>query len=285
MARKTAFLILLCVCALRLGAEKARVEYHSEASIDWSGGEFLLDIWVESPDRLTPHTRYTIEQTVQEDLPGIFMNAVQSIGVDSRFDVKDAIRRDLRMLDRLKLLVPRGIKRAAHYVRGMGSVYIRYAFPLYGEQGLVASFVSHRQPYPLRRILGFVPVGNFTGIVIYAKGAYPLYGKEQNGNLEQCLFPRIYDENMEIVLEKERCDPQSLIERGMVAYTSDLDLRPFSARIGPYPVYVSARGIFGVNNRDILIPKESAERLLASPVTRRLLTQGRVLIIMDSIED
>jgi hypothetical protein len=285
MRKETLTCILLSILLLPAGAEIFQQEYDVESSIDWSSGEFLLDIRIASPGHLTPGTRYGIEQIVHEDLPGIFLGEIERIVVNSRYTVGTAISQDPYLLDKLKRILPSGTKRAANYERDMAAIRVLYAFPLYGEHGLFGAFVTHLRPYPLRRVLGFVPEGNFTGIVIYAQGTYPLYGKSESGRLTQCLFPRIYDQNMEIVLEKERCDPQSLKRWGMVAYSTSLDLRSFNARIGTSPVYISARRLFGINNTDILIPGESADRLLASPKSRGLLEQGRIVVIVDPPEE
>ena len=59
--------------------------------------------------------------------------------------------------------------------------------------------------------------------------------------MDRVYETRIYDENMEIVLEMERCDPADLIRWGMAAYSTSLDLRPFiHLRCGHQPAIAMA---------------------------------------------
>ena len=65
----------------------------------------------------------------------------------------------------------------------------------------------------------------------------------------------------------------------MIAYTTDPSDRGPADRIGSNPLRILARGVFGRNDTDLLIPTESAHRLLATADNRRLLREGRILVV------
>ena len=54
----------------------------------------------------------------------------------------------------------------------------------------------------LRRPLGYAASRAFTGLVIHAQGPLPSVGTGTTAVLRPALFPRIWDENMDLVLEK-----------------------------------------------------------------------------------
>jgi hypothetical protein len=154
-----------------------------------------------------------------------------------------------------------------------------YEYPLFGDEGLVSHLIDHRRPFPIPPILGAIPTARFTGLVIYAAEAIPAHGLNEDRLPKPCLFPRIFDQEMELVLDSTMCDPAFLLRWGMIEYSSDLDLRRFSDRIGVNPMTVMARGVFGRNDTDLIIATEAARRLRASPEGRQALREGRILVI------
>ena len=55
-------------------------------------------------------------------------------------------------------------------------------------------------------------------------------------------------------------------------------------RAGPLPLRLVARGVFGDNATDIVIPTEGALQLLTLPENMQLLRDGKIVIIYDSLE-
>jgi hypothetical protein len=137
----------------------------------------------------------------------------------------------------------------------------------------------------VERRLGFVPSRNFTGLVIYAGGELPAHGKDIRQQVRPAVFPTLYDEDMNPVLSVEMCEPTYLRRWGMVAYAESEDDSLLLERIGAAPLRTVARGVFGINATDLLLPKEAVDRLLVREANRELLSQGRILIVIDTSED
>lgn len=284
------FLILLITFAFAVSGIDAIRSEESKSSpaaitshwIDWQRGKFVIQATVETATPHTPKTRYEAERRVANLIPIVFIEQVADISVDSYQRIGDTYREDGETLERLKELAHSGKKESASYTADMKNVRVTYTFPVFGERGLLSLFVSHRRSYPIRKALGFVPTKGYSGIVIYAKGLYPLYGKAREGSLKPGLFPKIFDEGMKTVVEKEQCDPESLKRWGMAQYSDSLALERFGPRIGRFPLHIIARGIYGKNGTDIIIPTEDAQQILARRENRDLLVQGRILIIVDN---
>jgi hypothetical protein len=98
------------------------------------------------------------------------------------------------------------------------------------------------------------------------------------------LFPRIWDEQMNLLLDKGMCAPESLARWGMVGYSQAVDDPAADLRVGNVPLRLAARGVFGDNDTDIVISMDGARQLLALPENIALLQTGRIVIVYDSLE-
>ena len=173
---------------------------------------------------------------------------------------------------------------SARFSKDLHKVQVSYRYSFYGSTGLIAPFVQHERPYPIRRLLGFVPSRTFTGLVIYARGELPWHGKQAGERAKPALLPRLLDENTEPVLTPEMCDPKFLLLWGPAAYSFSDDETPYRERIGELPLRTMARGVFGRNATDLLLPNEAVRQLLTRESNRRLLREARILIILDRPE-
>ncbi len=255
--------------------------YHS--FLDWKGGKFIIEASYEPTEPVDPKSRYKAEQKIHSNLPVVFLESIWDISVDSIHKLGDILETDEEILKHYQLLSSEGFKEAASYTPDMKKIKVRYSYPLFGDGGLLTPLIDHVRAFPINNVLGFVPTKPFTGIVIYAKGEYDVFGKPVRSAFEPALFLRMFDEEMQLVWEKRMCNPDRLKSWGMAAYSDDLDIRRYSPRIGSFPLTIMARGIFGKYNTDFIIPSDSAARLLALEENRKLLEEGRVLIIYDDL--
>jgi hypothetical protein len=177
-------------------------------------------------------------------------------------------------------------RESAAFARDLHAVVVVYRFPLFGEQGLAASFVQHERAFPVPRLLGFAPARSFTGLVILARASSRATARPARAN-RPALLPRLYDEDLNPVLSAEMCDPQALRKWGVAAYAysgEEAALQAFQDRIGTTPLRTMARGVFGRNATDILLSTEVARQLLTRQHNRDLLREGKILILIDPPE-
>ena len=142
-------------------------------------------------------------------------------------------------------------------------------------------FLNHVHPNSLNREIGFIPAREYTGLIIYAKGTYLSYGTNRQVSVEPSLFPVLYDEDTNVVLDKWMCDPEYLKQWGMVAYSESTDETQFLKRTGLFPLRTMASQVFGKYHCDLILARETIRKLLSLEKNRKMLQQGRILIIID----
>jgi hypothetical protein len=141
--------------------------------------------------------------------------------------------------------------------------------------------VEHSQPGEIPHRIAWFPTREYTGIVIYAGKSLPVHGEAFESPIVPCLFPEIFDDETNPVLSIKMGDPAYLKRWGSAAYTPSFDETPWRERIGERPLHIIATGLYGKHPTDLKISLEDAALILALPANRRLLAEGRVLIIFD----
>ena len=292
MNRIGTFLLLLGILGGSLWAQETQEIQQTAVEqvlvspqVDWQGGVLILEVSMPvDPREFDPGSRYDAEREIQRLLPGLFMSSVVGIPFDSYRTIGERLKEDPLLFQRVERTAVSSVgKRYSRVRKDMQEIQVQYRFPFYGEGGFVVPLISHNRPYPVERKLGFVPSRNFTGLVIYASGELPAHGKDIRQGVQPALFPTLYDEEMNPILSAEMCDPAFLKRWGMVAYSENEEDSALLERIGSAPMRTVARGVFGINATDLLLPKEAVDRLLVREANREMLSQGRIVIVLDSI--
>jgi hypothetical protein len=150
--------------------------------------------------------------------------------------------------------------------------------------GLVPALLHHSRPAEPMRTLSPLPVPAYTGILIIASDALPVHGRKGSARVQPCLFPKIWDTDMNLVYERNMLDPSrySVIRYApsTAVFSSGLSAET-AALIGDRPLRILARGVFGERPTDPVIDREDALLIISSGENRRLLREGRVLIALD----
>lgn len=276
-------LLLLHITVVSIQAQED-TSLMTTSAIDWQKGKLDMTIEVDLEKRgaFIPTARYTTEIEIDTRLPLLFQEDLQFAFVDSYHTVGDVMMTDPLLSQELYKVAKKGRKVSSHLSKQMDRFIVRYEFDLYPD--IITPFIGHSQPYPVPRIIDYVPTTAFSGIVIYMQGVFPVHGEEKNEELNPCLFPKIFDRNMMLILEAGMIPPETLKTRGIAAYTDTVDETPFVERIGYAPLRIMGTGIFGKQYTDIIIPVEDAHRILYSQENRSLLTEGKILIICNRAE-
>ena len=270
------------------------VAYHStglfgavgyEATVVWGRGEYLLDLWVRvgKDTANLAKNRQAAESALEKRLEAVFLQSVVNLTVSSAETVGQRLKTNPALLPAIRRLLQGAVKRGSAMDQAMEDLRLYYAIPLYGADGLLSLLSPAGRPSPFESYLGFVPAAAYTGLVIYVQGSYPAWGRDgAEATLKPCLFPRIYDTNLDLVMDASRADRARLLSWGLVAYSNDLDEASFAERVGSNPLRTVARGIYGVNDTDVVISLDMAHRLLSREENTRLLREGRVLLVLDA---
>ncbi|MCL2879997.1 MAG: polymerase [Treponema sp.] len=150
-----------------------------------------------------------------------------------------------------------------------------------------SALLRHNTPAETRRVLNAKPVQAYTGIIIIASSPLPVHGMKSSASIEPCLFPKIWDTDMNIVFDRNMLDSGAAT---MVNYASKTGiftdtpsgLSPELLQLaGDRPLRIIARGLFGDTPTDPIIDSEDALEIISSAENSRLLREGRVIIIID----
>jgi hypothetical protein len=254
------------------------------STVDWAGGT----IAVEVAHALNPATQSMVrakgdaETEIQSRLSDFLIRAIANVTVDSSHTFGDLLGTDPDLFARVSQLARAGLKDEIFLSPDFSSLTVRYSLPLFGAQGIASPLYPSRETL-VRRRLGYVTTRKFTGLLISASGILPESGTTRRAAARPALFPRLWDEQMNLVLDKGMCSPQSLSRWGMVGYAQALDDPVVPLRAGVLPLRLAARAVFGDKATDIVISTDGVRQLLALPENIALLQQGRIVIVYNSL--
>lgn len=250
-----------------------------ESSVDWQEGtlELVATMEIDRDGPNAPAAQHRAEQRIRTALPGELVRALLPLRIDSRNTLADALAEEPSLYQAIADLAREADRVTTRPDRSLASVEVHYRLDLYPD--LTEILAVDEPPIPFRRVLGWVPTTDYTGVVIYAADPLPLHGTTLTTTIVPALFPEIFDAGMEQVLSRDQIDPQWLARWGSAAYTDSLDLSPFVDRIGENPKRLVATRLFGIVPTDLVIRSADARELLSREENRRLLREGRIVIV------
>jgi hypothetical protein len=156
-----------------------------------------------------------------------------------------------------------------------------------GIVGVRAALARHSRTAEIPRTLDPVPAPAYTGIIIIASDSQPVHGTRNSAFLQPCLFPKIWDSDMNLIFERNMLNPRA----GAMAYYFPLKgifaggpsglSQEISAIVGDHPLRIFARGAFGMKPTDPVINRDDALLIMSTESNRNLLSEGRLVIIVD----
>jgi hypothetical protein len=284
--RRATIAAILCFAALAAcKAQDAppRTPYATRAKADWKERVLRLEVELDlaSAGLKMPQGRLDAERMMERDIAGLAKDAVLGLQADSHRTIEAAVADGTLDAERLVALTDLARVESSSFSKDMRKFTETYALSL---DSLASLFLEGSEPSPIRAPLEERPTRDYTGIVIYAKGRLPVHGEGTDGSAAPCLFPRIYDREMRLLLDKSVVAPEVLARSGpsggVLGYASGLGVEA-GERVGGDPMRVMAVELFGDDRCDYVISREDALRILSSPVDRELLRQGRVVVVLD----
>lgn len=272
-------LTVFVLCALAFcygypsGMESQTVQNWETAQVD---SKITIDL--NKSGLYLPTDRNAAIRLIQQNRSSLLKNAYLSILVDSSHRIGNYLAEEKISFTDINTVINNGKSTAPILSQELQTAIIYHQNPL---QELANLFVKHNAPYTP----SFFPFGTaskvYTGILIDARGQLPVHGEYSSEQLNPCLFPKIWNKNMNLIYEKNIVDPDQAKKHSIVLYTGTLDESEYRDRIGTEPLRIIARGVFGDNRTDPIISNEDAERILAKKENIELLRQGKLVIVCD----
>lgn len=275
---------ILCL-ALAAAVPAAADAPASAARVAWAAGEVVLE--ASRPlDRSTAsivRAKADAQAALEASVAPLLVAAIAPVALDADRTVGEAAAEDAAFFANLHDLARAARPREVVLSPTLERLVVRWSFPLFGARSITAPLAGARVA-AVRRPLGWAAAREFTGLVIYAQDALPSVGTGTTAVLRPALFPRIWDERMDLVLERAHLDAAALAANGMVGYLDRLDEEAILARAGPDPLRVAARAVFGRLPVDVVISVEAARQLLSVPRTVEALRRGRICIVYRKLD-
>jgi hypothetical protein len=274
--------LLLPALAVQGNAQgSAAPEITYTAAVHWVEEILRIETTVTPRGERGVITTLDAERAAAGNLSDRTLNAVYNVQLSSQATVGEYLEENQDLAAEVGNTVAEPPLTQRFPTEDLESVQLRHEVPLYPT--LIDAFVRHGTTQEPPRHLGWVPTREFTGIVIYAAMSLPVHGTDRTDLAQPALLPEIFDTSagMRRIVGPEMVEPARLREWGVAAYTNSPDETPFQDRIGPTPLRIRATGVFGIYPTDLIIHEEDANLILATEANRRLIREGRILIILN----
>lgn len=283
--KSTCIAILFLVVLIPAFGQDNQIRFDVSGSIDWARGELYTQASFDLAQAglKLPSGRFMGEETLREASPRLIRPYLLALRVDSGSTIADLIDRGELSLGELDGLSLETGKTPPSLSADLTRMIGRYTVLIEQISALLA---RHRQAAEPGRPLVPVQAADYTGIIIIADEELPIHGRNTWALAAPCLFPKIWDTSMNLVYERNMTQPGT----PEVRYSStDSIFRPtpsglegdLAALVGPNPLRILAREIFGITPTDLVIDRDDALKILSTDNNRRLLREGRVLLVLN----
>ncbi|MGI5172403.1 OmpA family protein [Treponema sp. OMZ 840] len=284
--RLTVYMFIACIglagrfYTLLSAQTVAKPSISSESFINWQTNMFLSKIKLDmnAAGFALPAGRTAGINRMHQQLPLLIKSPLLTITVDSSTLLGDVIIMNILSLEELTNIIDEGFVSAGVYGRETETLHMEHRIVLHK---ITEHMVLHKTPYAPKVPIEQVSSRAYTGIIIDARGSLPVHGEFINEKANPCLFPKIWDSNMELLYERNMADPAVVKTKGLVTYGAFPGLREYADRIGKDPLYIAAKEIFGIYRTDPVISRADALKILSVEENRKLLTTGKIVILLD----
>ena len=275
---KKAFLLFCVILFLNINIFSQQAS--SKCTVDWTKPAFFstAELNISESNIILPSGRGAASTILETKIPLLVKDPLLSLPVDSSKKLGDTVLQDTLSLEEITQIIQDGKKTAPVYSNENDSIIINHTIKL---NDISSKLVKHSYPYKPESPIEKTASRVYTGIIIDARGILPVQGEFVTSTGNPCLFPKVWNENMELIYEKNIENSKTAKEQGIVSYHWSSDENLYRDRIGNDPLRITAKKIFGINRTDPVISKKDALKILSLDENRELLRQGRVIILLD----
>lgn len=270
--------VFLSICAGALHSDEPSVE--AVSSINWITREFTTELSMDTKKAglEMPSGKKSASRQIKSKMPPLIQGPLLSLFEDSEKNLSDMVIEEQLSLDQVYHFIMGGYKTPDVFSQDLKFLKTKNTV---NTNNLSRLLVRHSSSYNPQKPIESVPSRPYTGIIIDARGALPVHGEYVTSQTYPCFFPQIWDEQMNVVYEKNIVDPKIITESDMVAYHYSDDAGQYENRVGGDPLYIKATQVFGRNRTDPVIKHSDALKILTIPENVELLKQGKVVILLD----
>jgi len=272
-------LFFMLTAAIFPGAAMTLANLTMESAMDWEKGQLNIRgsyPLTETTDSF-PTAKQKTRQFLEKNSIHILQQSLSSLQLDSWYTMKSYLRENSELLKNYQLYLSSQEPVNIQADENLSQLYVDFSLKAFPDLALfiLPEGASRKLPTPLK----WSPSDDYTGIVIYIDGPlrYSPYKKETV--FVPSLFPKVLDEYHNQLSGIEVGDRDYMLKWGSAALSSIDDESLFTNRVGIHPLRLTARALYGRIPTDVIISNDSAVRLLTRKNNRKLLEEGRILII------
>lgn len=253
----------------------------SSSKVDWSKSTLTSDITLDTVKAKIPMPsgKSVSMNRIQMELPVLVKDPLLSLYADDTRTLGDLVLEGSLTLDALTRIIDSSKKTPPYFMNATNTLKTTDTIDLHQIGALL---VKHRTPYVQEKPIERISSRAYTGIVIDARGKLQVQGEHVKSEVYPCLFPKIWNEDMDLVYERNMVLPDVAKSAGIVSYMPGQGSNKKTERAGSDPLWITARKVYGVNRCDPVISREDYLRITTVPENLELLKQGKVVILLDS---
>ncbi len=252
----------------------------SKSDIDWTTNTFktVVNLETEKARIPMPTGKSTAEFKTDTELPLLIKEPLLSLYVNSNQMLGDIVLSDKVTLEQLTDIIDAGKKSPGVFSKGSATYKTIHSIDTKNISNLMIRHkTSYKNPSPVEKI----PSRPYTGIIIDARGLLNVQGEFLTDEAYPCFFPQIWDEDMNLVFERNFAEPELQKKQGIVQYHWSDDENLYKDRVGNDPLHINARKIYGEFRTDPVISHSDALKILTVPQNVELLRQGKIVVLLD----
>lgn len=258
----------------------AESDMESRSRIDWTSNIFTSSVTlnIDKAGIPMPSGKMTAVNRIATELPELIKDPLLSLRVNSESQLSDYVLSKDISLEQVFQIVNTSRKTPGIFVNSSPVMQVEHTLDTLRLSSLL---IRHKYPYRQPSPIEIEPSRAYTGIIIDARGSLPVHGEFTKDSVYPCFFPQIWDENMNLIYERNMENPETAAKEGFVLYGWQEDMKEYIERIGNDPLYISARKVYGRFRTDPVISRKDALKILSVKENTELLREGKVVVLLD----
>lgn len=272
------FKVLFIASFSSLFAQEGFVSARSK--INWVTRQFISDLSYDctKAQLQMPSGKKTASSKIAAKMPQLIQPSLLSLYEDSQKTLSDAVITNELTLDQIHHFILEGYKTPDVFSKDLASLDSTNTMNV---NNLGKQLVRHSFGYNPEKPVEITASRAYSGIIIDARGAYPVHGEYVQSQIYPSFFPTIWDTNMNEVYIKGIVEPEIIRKNGLCGFHYSDNIEDYVDRIGVDPLYIRAEEVYGRNRTDPIIKRSDALKILTIPENIQLLRQGKVVVLLD----
>lgn len=252
----------------------------STSKVDWTNKKFTsrISMDIEKAGITLPEGRISAESLIKIKTTSLLKDPVLSLFVDSASLLGDMVLSDVITLEQVTNIVEQARQTPALFSADGKACNATNTIDM---ENIGRLLVKHKYPYTPEEPIEIVTSRSYTGIIIDARGALPVHGEYVSSEVYPAFFPTLWDEEMNIIYEKNIADKNVVQNQGLVCYNWQDNFELYEDRVGTDPLYIKASKVYGRNRTDPIIRRKDSLKIITVEENRKLLREGKIVILLD----